>query len=91
MCIRAYLVLQTAGNPSQEIIDALLEKPGIVTADLIEGLPNLVLVIEAEKREELAGHIMQVLDPVEFTIKDLRFFIGRESHQPILTTATALR
>jgi len=91
MCIRAYLLLQTLKNTPQETIDAILEKPGIVTADLVDGLPNLIMVIEAEKREELAGHITQVLDSVEFTVQDLRFFIGRESHQPLLTTAAALK
>jgi hypothetical protein len=91
MCIRAYLLLQTSENTSQEIVDALLEKPGVVTADLLEGLPNLILVIEAERREELAGYIIRALDLVEFGIQDLRFFIGRESHQPILTAAAALK
>jgi hypothetical protein len=84
-------LLQTAENTSQDIIYALSEKPGVVMVDLLEGLPNLILVIEAEKREELASYIVQALDSVEFRIQDLRFFIGRESYQPILTAATSLK
>jgi len=89
MCIRAYLVLQTEADISREIMDDLLKKPGIVTIDLLEGSPNLILVIEAEKRQELVMCIQQALDSVESTIKDLRFFIGRESRLPIVNVATA--
>jgi len=89
MCIRAYLVLQTDGDKSQEIIGDLLNKPGIVTVDLLEGSPSLIVVVEAEKRQELVGFIMQVLDSAESITKDLRFFIGRESHTSILAEATA--
>lgn len=89
MCIRAYLVLQTDGETSPEIISDLLRKPGIVTVDLLEGSPNLILVIQAEKRQELVGYIDQALDSVESTVKDLRFFIGRENHVPIVTPAIA--
>ena len=85
MCIRAYLVLQTDGETSPSIISDLLGKPGIVAVDLLEGSPNLILVIQAEKRQELVGYIEQALDSVESTIKDLRFFIARENHVPILT------
>jgi hypothetical protein len=89
MCIRAYLVLQTDGDKSQEIIGDLLNKPGIVTVDLLEGSPSLIVVVEAEKRLELVGFIMQALDSVEPITKDLRFFIGRESHTSILAKVTA--
>lgn len=89
MCIRAYLVLQTEVDISREIMNDLLNKPGIVTVDLLEGSPNLILIIEAEKRQELVEYIQQALDSVESTVKDLRFFIGRESRLPILNVATA--
>jgi hypothetical protein len=87
MCIRAYLLLQTAENTSPEIFDDMLEKPGVVTADVLEGTPNMILVIEAERRDELAGYIMRALDNVQFRIHDFRFFIGRESYQPVLAAA----
>jgi nitrate reductase NapAB chaperone NapD len=89
MCIRAYLILQTDGDKSQEIISDLLNKPGIVTVDQLEGSPNLIVVVEAEKRQELVGSIVQALDLVESITKDLRFFIGRESHLSILAEVTA--
>jgi hypothetical protein len=89
MCIRAYLVLQTDIDKSREIIGDLHNKPGIVTADLLEGSPNLMVVIEAEKRQELVGFIMQALDSVESMTKDLRFFISRESHTSILAEVAA--
>jgi hypothetical protein len=90
MCIRAYLLLQTA-ETSEELVDALLDKPGVVTVDILEGLPNLILVIEAEVQDDLADYIVQALDPVQFRIQDLRFFIGRENYKPILTTAATLK
>jgi nitrate reductase NapAB chaperone NapD len=89
MCIRAYLVLQPDGDKSREIISDLLNKPGIVTVDLLEGSPNLIVVVEAEKRQELFGFIMQALDSIESITKDLRFFIDRESRLSILAGVTA--
>jgi len=81
--------LETDGDKSQKIIGNLMDKPGIVTVDLLEGSPNLIVVVEAEKRQQLVGFIDQTLDSVESVIKDLRFFIGRESHLSILEEATA--
>jgi hypothetical protein len=91
MCIRAYLVLQTDGAKSQEVISDLLNKPGIVTVDWLEGPPNLivVVVVEAETRQELVRFIEQTLDLVESITRDLRFFIGRESHLSFLAEAAA--
>jgi nitrate reductase NapAB chaperone NapD len=89
MCIRAYLVLQTDGDKSQEIASDLLDKPGIVTVDLLEGSPNLIVVVEAEEQQELVGFIVQALDLVESITKDLRFFISRESHTSILAEVMA--
>lgn len=89
MCIRAYLVLQTDGDKSQEIISDLLNGPGIVTVDLLEGSPNLIVVVKAEKRQELVGFIVQALDSVKSITKNLLFFIGRESPLSILAEATA--
>jgi hypothetical protein len=83
MCIRAYLLLQTEGDKSLDIVGNLLNRPGIVTVDVLEGMPNLMLIVEAEKRHELVGVITQVLDSVEPITKDLRFFIGRESPMSI--------
>ncbi len=88
MCIRAYLVLQTKSDASPSIISELARKPGIVTVDVLESSPNLILVVQAEKRQELAGYIEQALDSVESNIKDLRFFIGRENQLPILNPIT---
>lgn len=87
MCIRAYLVLQTESDRSQEVISDLLKKPGIVAVDFLEGSPNLIVVVEAEKRQQLVGTIVETLDSVESIVKDLRFFIGRESHMSILAEA----
>ncbi len=89
MCIRAYLVLQTDSDKSQEIVSDLLKKPGIVMVDQLEGSPNLIVVVEAERRQELGGSIIQALDLVESVTKDVRFFIGRESHLSILAEVTA--
>jgi nitrate reductase NapAB chaperone NapD len=89
MCIRAYLVLQTDGAKSQEVIRDLLNKPGIVTADWLEGPPNLIVVVEAETRQELVRFIEQTLDLVESITRDLRFFIGRESHLSFLAESAA--
>lgn len=89
MCIRAYLVLQTGGYKSQQLISNLRAKPGVVTVDLLEGSPDLIIVVEAAKRQELAEFIIQTLDSVESITEDLRFFIARESPKSFLAGVTA--
>jgi hypothetical protein len=82
------MVLQTEADKYQEMISDLLSKPGIVIVDLLEGSHDLIVVVEAKKRRELVGFIVQTLDSLEPAIKDLRFFIGRESHTSILAEVT---
>ncbi len=82
MCIRAYLLLQTKTGVTQEKILELLNRPGIIAADVLEGTLNLMLVLEAGQRNELVRDIEQALDSVE-PINDLRLFIGRDEYSPI--------
>lgn len=71
MCIRAYLLLQTDVEKSRHLISDLCAKPGVVTVDLLEGSPNLIIVIEAAKRQELVEFIVPVLDSVDSMTEDL--------------------
>lgn len=89
MCIRAYLVLQTVGKKSQQVVSELSSKPGVVMVDLLEGSPDLIIVLEAAQRQDLGAYIMKALDSVESITEDLRFFIARESKVPNLIEVAA--
>ena len=78
-------MLQTETDVSQEKIVQLLNQPGILAADVLEGAHKLMLVIETAQRKQLVMKIEQALDSVE-SVTDLRFFIGRENSSRIPTT-----
>jgi hypothetical protein len=87
MCIRAYMVVDTVGGKSQQLVNDLRRKQGVVHVDLLEGSPDLIIVVEAAERGELVGFIMKVLESVTTITKDLRFFIAPESALPARVTA----
>lgn len=72
MTTRVYILLDAVASKSADIIRALRGETGIVTVDLIEGPPDVIIVIEASDRERLAELTVQALSRVEAMTEDLR-------------------
>ena len=62
---RAYVLLQIAEEKCEQVVLALRGKPGVVMADLVEGPPNVIMVVEASERQKLAELAIQALGSVE--------------------------
>jgi hypothetical protein len=65
MVARAYILLDIADSRAKEAVGVLREKTGVVMADVLEGPPDVALVIEAPGRQQLARLAMQTLTSVE--------------------------
>jgi len=62
---RAYVLLQSIGNTRSRVIKTLKRQRGVVAVDPVEGPPDVVLVIEASDRPELASLLMTAMASVQ--------------------------
>ncbi len=62
---RAYVLLQSTGNSRDRVIRTLRRQRGVVAVDLVEGPPDVVLVMEASDRPELASLLMKAMASVQ--------------------------
>jgi len=62
---RAYVLLQSVGNSRRRVIEILRRQDGVVAVDPVEGPPDVMMVIEAAGRPELASVLMKAMASVE--------------------------
>lgn len=65
MSTRAYILIDAAGGKADEIQGTLWGKPGIALLERVEGPPDIVMVCEADDRQNLARLVIQALNGVE--------------------------
>jgi len=72
MDFRAYLLLHVAEEKSKEVARLLRQKPGVLMADIVEGPPDVIAIIEASERKVLADLTVQALSSVENMLENVR-------------------
>jgi hypothetical protein len=72
MSARVYLLLDLVNIDSGQVARTLRSKPGVVTVDVLEGPPDMLVVIEALRRRKAADYLMGLLDSVDGMIENLR-------------------
>ena len=65
MSARAYILLDIVDGRAEQAIKALRNSPGVITVETLEGPPDVVIVMEARERQELARLSVQALALVE--------------------------
>lgn len=70
--IRAYLLLHVAEGKSEEVTQVLRHKPGVLIAGPLEGPPDVIAIIEASERRELADLTVRALSSVEELVENVR-------------------
>jgi hypothetical protein len=76
---RVYVLLQSLADHHSEVVKKLKKQAGVVTVDLVEGPPDIVLVIEAPDRQQLASVLMNALSSVQDVTEGLELFPTRTS------------
>jgi len=71
MNARAYVLLDITDGKSNQAVKKLRDKPGVLIADLLEGPPDVILVVEAPERQKLADLTNQALSSVEMVTEDI--------------------
>lgn len=69
---RVYVLLHLAKGDPKRMAKALRRKPGVLMADPLEGPPDVIVVIEAPGRQELADLTVNALSSVENMIENVR-------------------
>ena len=72
MSDRVYILLDVTGWQTDRVVERLRSIAGVKMADLIEGNPNVIVLLEARDRQRLAETTMRVISSVENMIKDLK-------------------
>ena len=65
MSPRVYVLLDIEDFKSEQAVQILRGKSGVVIADALEGPPDVIMVIEAPEREKLVELTMEALESVE--------------------------
>ena len=78
MSARAYVLLHIVDGNSEWVLQALRSMPGVVTVDVLEGPPDVIMVVEASERQKLAELTTQALASVETAIEDMRLLPSRD-------------
>ena len=69
---RAYVLLRLAKGDPQKVAQSLRHKLGVLMADALEGPPDVIVVVEAPGRQELADLTVRTLSSVENMIENVR-------------------
>ncbi len=79
MKTRVYMLLNISEGKSEQVMQNLLGKPGILVADQLDGSSDIMLIVEASDRQRLAIFIMSILDSIENVTEDVRLLVTRDS------------
>lgn len=75
MSDRIYILLDVIEWQTEQVVEKLKSIAGVRIADLIEGNPNVIALLEAPDRQRLAETLMQVIASVENVIQDLQLLL----------------
>lgn len=78
MSAKVYVLLDITDNNYSEIVTALRGRWGIIGVELLEGLPNLMLTIEASDRETLAEFAVGALAQLEIVAENIELLPVRD-------------
>ena len=81
---KAYILLDIVDGKAEQAVKVLRESLGVIMVDALESLPNVLMVMEAPERQQLAKQTMQALASVETITEHVCLLSAREK----INTAT---
>ncbi len=72
MSARVYVLLDVAQGELASVVRTLRDRPGVIMADIVEGPPNIVMVVEAHRRRRLAELTVEALGSIEGVTENLQ-------------------
>jgi len=81
---RAYLLLNIVQGKSEEAARILLDEVGVVAVDMLEGPPDIIVLIEASGRSTLARLTVRAIASVEALTEDIQLLPAQDVHNACL-------
>jgi hypothetical protein len=81
---RIYILLDIVDDKAKQAVQVLQGSPGVAMADVVEGPPDVIIVMEAAERQQLAKLVTQAIASVETMTEHVCLLPTRD----ILNTAT---
>jgi hypothetical protein len=78
MGTRAYVLLDIVDGKSEQVVRALRGSLGVAMADQLEGPPDVIVVVEASERQELAELTNKALASVEAMIEGVQLLSAQD-------------
>lgn len=72
MNAKVYVLLRVKENKSEQAIQALQNKAGVRLLDMLEGPPDVIMMVQAHERRRLAELTVAALASVEDITEDLQ-------------------
>jgi len=72
MSDRVYILLDVNEWQTEQVVERLRSIDGVRIADLLEGNPNVIILLDAPDRQRLAEIAMQVISSEENVTQDLK-------------------
>jgi hypothetical protein len=69
---KAYVLMDVVDGKCDQVTRTLRGRPGVITVDLLEGPPQVVMVVEASERQRLARLTVQAIAEVEMMTEDIQ-------------------
>jgi hypothetical protein len=71
MSERAYVLINAVKGKVPEMLAMLSKSPGIISADSVDGPPEIIMIVEADDRLKLARLVSNALYSIENMTDDL--------------------
>jgi hypothetical protein len=69
---RVFMLLDVKNGKSEQLISSIKDKAGIAIAEMLDGPPDVILMVEAPNRQELADKAIHAISLVENMIDNIR-------------------
>jgi hypothetical protein len=79
MSAKVYVLLDLAHVDGAQVAQILREKHGVTAVDVIEGPPDLLIVVQAPERQMAAEYLMDILESLDGMTENLHVFPVCES------------
>lgn len=75
---RVYILLDIVDGKAEQAVKVLRESLGVIMVDALESPPDVIMVMEAPERQQLAKQTMQALASVETITEHVCLLPARE-------------
>ena len=72
MSAKVYVLLRVKEGKSEQVVQTLRSKAGVQLLDVLEGPPDIIMMIQARERRRLAELTVKALASVENITEDLQ-------------------